>query len=381
MGALPPEERDRWCSDLLLVQTEVETGVVAGTARSQCNIWLTWLECCASISFDPWLQSIRDPVPILQVFAHRVRTGELSLSGSVALSRSPEAYIRAIGQTFARLGAPDPRLNTFGDIDFRLSRQYSSYRKADPPPTWVKPILLSLLHHVFQWATVQNVNHCQQRTMILPSSSYSVPENIVFPVLMPFIHSDYAMWGSALQLIDWTFLLQMKPPLWAATSCSLTFSTQKNGTRGEIVGHAQSMALHACPVTTLIRLVLRLRLDQAPPYMPLCSVYLQQKWMLIITSAQITTGLRLQVVIHGLQFGLIPADVSARSLRASGAMALLLGGIDADRIKLVGRWKTDEMLRYLHAQAEPVMHQFSQAMLVGGDYVLLPALPGLPPLP
>jgi hypothetical protein len=139
------------------------------------------------------------------------------------------------------------------------------------------------------------------------------------------------------------------------------------------------MALHACPVTTLIRLVLRLRLDQAPHYMPLCSVYLQQKWM-IITSAQITTGLRLQVAIYGLQFGLIPADVSAWSLRALGAMALLLGGIDADRIKLVGRWKTDEMLCYLHAQAEPVMRQFSQAMLVGGDYVLLPALPGLPPL-
>ncbi|EJK56394.1 hypothetical protein THAOC_23722 [Thalassiosira oceanica] len=51
---------------------------------------------------------------------------------------------------------------------------------------------------------------------------------------------------------------------------------------------------------------------------------------------------------------LTPADVSARSLRASGAMAMLCDGLDTDHIKLFGRWRSDELLTYLHVQAEPI---------------------------
>ena len=34
----------------------------------------------------------------------------------------------------------DPRLNQFGVIDFRLSRQLNAYQREDPPPDHVKPI-------------------------------------------------------------------------------------------------------------------------------------------------------------------------------------------------------------------------------------------------
>jgi hypothetical protein len=39
---------------------------------------------------------------------------------------------------------------------------------------------------------------------------------------------------------------------------------------------------------------------------------------------------------------------------------------------LVGRWCSDEMLRYLHVQAEPTMRGFSARMLQHGSFVLLP---------
>ena len=35
--------------------------------------------------------------------------------------------------------------------------------------------------------------------------------------------------------------------------------------------------------------------------------------------------------------------VSARSTRAGGAMALLCAGIDRDRIRMIGRWRSDEL--------------------------------------
>jgi hypothetical protein len=66
------------------------------------------------------------------------------------------------------------------------------------------------------------------------------------------------------------------------------------------------------------------------------------------------------------------SDVSARSLRAGGAMALLCGRVDADTIRLVGRWQSDTMFRYLHAQALPIIRDLANTMVLHGNFVLLP---------
>ena len=65
-------------------------------------------------------------------------------------------------------------------------------------------------------------------------------------------------------------------------------------------------------------------------------------------------------------------DVSARSLWAAGAMALLCSGVYNNIISLIGRCRSDEMLRYLHVQAEPIMRKFSKLMISHGNYNLLP---------
>ena len=76
----------------------------------------------------------------------------------------------------------------------------------------------------------------------------------------------------------------------------------------------------------------------------------------------------------GNQLGLSPNDVSARSMCAGGAIALLNSNVDSTLIKLLGRWRSDKMLRYLHLQAQPVMNQFAQRMLVGGEYTVHPGI-------
>ena len=53
-------------------------------------------------------------------------------------------------------------------------------------------------------------------------------------------------------------------------------------------------------------------------------------------------------------------------------MALLLARVDTDVIRLIGRWRSDEMLRYLHVQAYPLMRNYSCLMLDAGDYTLIP---------
>ena len=66
-------------------------------------------------------------------------------------------------------------------------------------------------------------------------------------------------------------------------------------------------------------------------------------------------------------------------------MAMLCGGIDSDRIRLIGRWRSDEMYRYPHVHAQPIMSGVAATMLRGGDYRLnsppLSTTAGGPPFP
>ena len=91
-----------------------------------------------------------------------------------------------------------------------------------------------------------------------------------------------------------------------------------------------------------------------------------------ITASVITSTLRDAVTLLGPDLVFLPSDISACCLHASGAIALLLGQIDTDNIWLVGRWQSDEMLRYLHLQAAPQMQDYARKMLMAGDYSLIP---------
>jgi hypothetical protein len=42
-------------------------------------------------------------------------------------------------------------------------------------------------------------------------------------------------------------------------------------------------------------------------------------------------------------------------------MALLCAKVDTDLIQLLGRWRSDLMLRYLQVQAQPVMQKFARS--------------------
>ena len=53
-------------------------------------------------------------------------------------------------------------------------------------------------------------------------------------------------------------------------------------------------------------------------------------------------------------------------------MALLCAGVASDRIRMTGRWRSDELYRYHHVQAQPAMTGLSAVMLQGGSFRLAP---------
>lgn len=162
--------------------------------------------------------------------------------------------------------------------------------------------------------------------------------------------------------------------LGAATSVSLTFTTQKNGVKGEIITHGRSGDPWACPVRAAVRCVQYLQAQNLPLATPLCT-YRDQGRLGHVTSAQVTAALRAGLILVDPDtINIQPSEIEARPLRAGGATALLCAGIDNDNdtIQLLGRWQSDAMLRYLHISASPVLYQYATQMFSGGSYTFTP---------
>lgn len=381
MAAVSPVARDSFLRDLGLAQQDVSSGVVPSSAGATAGHWELWTTFCTSLGLNPTLCEVPDPVPYLQVFAFRYRRGHINTSRRPVRSRTVEGALRSVGQTLTAVGAPDPRLTPQGETDFRLRRMFQGYSKADTPPTRVKPVPVPILQHVMAQAILaaDPVNLALADMICLA----------FFFLLRPGEYTGTVSETQPFHLADVRFRLGNLPlststasqdQLLTATFVTLEFTTQKNSVRGEVIGLGRSGDPNFCPVRAAARRVLHLRTHGAAPTQPLASYFDPQTVRLRrITPAVLTDLLRTSVSILGPIYGFVPSDISARSLRAAGAMALLCAKVDTDRIRLIGRWRSDEMLRYLHVQAEPIMRNFSSQMLAGGDYTLLPNHAALPP--
>jgi hypothetical protein len=159
--------------------------------------------------------------------------------------------------------------------------------------------------------------------------------------------------------------------LTTATHVALEFTKQKNGVRGDLVGLGRSGHAFMCPVYAMTRRLLHFRLHQASPLTPIYTYYTLST-MLKVSTTVLTHHLRQTCTAFGAELGIAPADISIRSLRSSGAMALLCAEVDSDRIRLLGCWKSDEMLRYLHVQALPIVAPLASLMVQHGYFSFIP---------
>jgi hypothetical protein len=255
-------------------------------------------------------------------------------------------------------------------MDSRLSNLYRGYHNEDPAPKRVKPLPMTILHHAdatlklndnyqaclmdMAWLAVFYLlgpgEYCKStdnHPLTMQDGSLSIGHNKINALTCP--------------LAD----------LRRSSSSSLTFDDQKNRERGEVIAQALSGHRRACPTRALARRIEYLRSHNAPPDTPLCAVYKPNGRLTYVTSTAITKALQVSAAALP-HLGFPPDEVTARSMRAGGVMALLCGKVDADTIRLVGRWKSDAMFRYLHAQALPLVNQLARTMLPHGNFNLAP---------
>ena len=249
---------------------------------------------------------------------------------------------------------------------------YASYKKEDPPPHRVKPIPISVIRHVLgvDMAIDKPNTNAIARMIVLAFFFLLRPGEYTAG---PSTTSSFTL--ADVQLFIGDIRLDIKTAsvatLLRAAFCILEFTNKKNGVRWKVIGLGRSGSTTLCPVRVIVARVIHLRTHNAPAAAPLSHYFHKGKWNWV-KPADITLMLRNAVAIMGHSVGFNKEDISARSLRAAGAMSLLCANIDHDRIKLVGRWRSDEMLRYLHVQASPVMRHFAKAMIADGDFNLIP---------
>lgn len=340
----------------------MQAGISSGRAKSTNTAWLQWTKFCTELAIDPLLETIENPIPILQVFATRVRTGVLAAAGAPVRARTAEDYLRFIGQTFQGVGSPDPRLNTFGKVDFRLSRMISAWKKQDPPPHRVKPVpirVIRAISFVAQASTDPLVVGISDMITIaffflLRPGEYTATNSDTQPFQFKSVQLFIGDYRLNLQTASASQLL-------SATFAALTFDKQKNGVEGEVIGLAKSGDPYLCPVKAIARRLIHLRQHNVSQDTPLATIFNINNTRVNISPSMITTTLRHHVNLIGTVLGFLPTDVSVRCLRAAGANALLSANIDPCIIQLIGRWRSDEMLRYLHVQSKALMKEIGRA--------------------
>jgi hypothetical protein len=287
-----------------------------------------------------------------------------------------EDAVRAVGQTLALMGKKDPHLTTTGDTDFRLARLLSRYSKDDTPPWRVKPVPV----HIVRMAS--NIS-LQSNT----ACAHAIADMIILAFFFLLRPGEYAFSSNSestpFRICDVHLIVNQRRLQWDTCSdadldstnfVALEFTSQKNGVRGELVGLSCSGCPILCPIRALVRRIKHFRRLQAPGLTPIYEYHNSSSWF-HVTPALITAALRIAVTAIGPDLGINPEDISARSLCSGGAMALLCAEVDTDKIRLLGRWRSDEMLRYLHIQAYPLTATFASQMLLHGNFALIPNNP------
>ena len=380
MASMPAVKSDEYRAHLCTFQASVRDGVGEKYAKSKEMHWSIWNSHCDEFGIDPFLKTYNDPVPHLAIFAQRYRSGEIAPKGKPVTADYVSDILCSIGQAFSSMGTADPRFSPIdGKIDFRLRRQKRCWKKGDAPPRRVKPcpvtIVLWLLDRAYKSTTpiVADMTMadmiCIAFFFLLRPGEYTgtTTDDAAFTLNDVYLYSG----RRKLSLADASDV-----ELRAATSCALHFTTQKNLRKGDVIAQSCSLDPYCCPVRALVRIVLRHRAHFAYkniPFdgnVPLASYYFNNK-RLRIKAVTITEHVREAARACFLTTGINADDLTARSLRAGGAMALLCGRCDTDQIKLLGRWHSDAMMRYLHQEAQPVLQQLARKMFNSGRYSFL----------
>lgn len=205
------------------------------------------------------------------------------------------------------MGADDPPLNSAHKIDFRLQRTLKAWKTTDPAPDWVKPIPITVtcwIAFLVKSTNAADATFCASADMIIIVSFFLLcPGKYTDNDINPFRLTDVQLFTSDTRI---HLISAPREQIQQARFASLTFTNQKNGVRGEVIGLAHSGNPYICPVQAIIRRVLYLHDHAANIVTPLARVF---NTTTKVTAPALTTCICNSVAYLGPQLCFLPSDV------------------------------------------------------------------------
>ena len=231
------------------------------------------------------------------------------------------------------------------------------YRRTDPKSSPQLAVPVTITEHLLNQAW-QQPTHCPRQLAeadliniafyyLLRVGEYTKPRSTKTNTI-PIRVSDITF-----RRANGTLIPNNKPlaVLLTATEATIRMPNQKNGVKGQCI-HQECTGNHYSPVKSLARRVHNILSNNGLPTTNLFqySHPLYTDWR-TINASHINTTLKQAAGEIGLyKLGYSEGDVSSHSLRAGGAMAMHLNGIDPNTIQKMGRWKSNTFLMYIHEQ-------------------------------
>ena len=103
MAHASPAAIDALRFDWGAIERAAATRVSPQRVQSSSSSWRLWTTFCEHLNVDP-SHLPADPIPLLQVFAQRLRSGTLAPGRRPVRTRTVEDIVRAVGQTYASMG-------------------------------------------------------------------------------------------------------------------------------------------------------------------------------------------------------------------------------------------------------------------------------------
>ena len=396
MGAATPDARARFNSDLRTSLELASKSVTTKTQKAKDKIFGHWVTFCKDHGQCPSLRDIpdhEDKLAYMLVFAMRYRRE--GQTGNPVRRDAVAKALQAVGEGVSNLDRYDPRKQVPGGS--KLHPLLEAFLKAldneDSPSTRSYPANFTIIRNLLDTLDTEHpLKGETERHVIdliivaffwlLRPAEYlesSNPEARSQAFLFKHIHLTIG--GTVYDAPSAP--LNDESSIARITHSALEFSDQKNAVKGEKVGHRATSDPFWCPSKALGRIARRLQLAGAPPDTPIHHHYnyADKQWY-TVPPQFVTNALRYSAENLQHQTGIDPILLSARSLRPGGATALLCANVSKDAIQLLGRWKSDAMLRYLRIQAHAFSDNYAQRMLDAGDYTFAPGVHACPdPLP
>ena len=113
MAHVPPSARDAFGSELVAAMEATRCSVVPVTQLDRANLFVYWVAFCAALGHGPFLHDVAPNLSLnfLIVFGYHYHQGLINRSAQPIRSKHMAEALHAIGQEFAQLDLPDPRLD------------------------------------------------------------------------------------------------------------------------------------------------------------------------------------------------------------------------------------------------------------------------------